>query len=234
MGTTKRQLSFYAESDVDLYLKLLSSGSKTRTVNEAIRQVMTAEAKVSLSDGERPTYFNDLPEEKQRSIEERLARKDRKLQGVDDEAWHAIQEAPSRNWRANVSRYLALHEAKFGLPFRLTDQDSQPKPERPLKLVGDDNTKQTCIVIVTVSLENGSKFTRGKKKAKESIEQFCLSGAGVKKIKDSQWEVTFSYKNDGDLDRQVQSLLQEISFQGDLSNCVVEVAAYEKGGKRRW
>lgn len=234
MGTTKRQLSFYAESDVDLYLKLLSPGSKTRTVNEAIRQVMTGEAKVSLSDSERPIYFSDLPEEKQRLIDEQLARKDRKLLGVDDEAWHAIQEAPSRNWRLNVSRYLALHEAKFGLPLKLTDQDSQPKSERPLKLVAGDNPKQTCTVTVNVSLENGSKFTRGKKKAKESIEQFCLSGAGVKKIKEGQWEVTFSYKNDSDLDRQVHSLLQEISFHGDLSHCVVEVAAYEKGGKRRW
>lgn len=233
MGTTKRQLSFYAESDVDLYLKLLSPGSKTRTVNDAIHQVMSAEAKVSLSDGERPSYFSDLPEEKQRLIEERLARKDRKLAGIDDEAWHAVQEAPSRNWRQNVSRYLALHEAKFGTPYMLTNQDSQPKTERALKVVSQPSKNQQCIVMVYAGVEPG-KLTPRMKKAKQSIEQFCMSGAGVKKIKDSEWEMTFSYRNDEDLDQQVHALLQEIQFQGELSNCMVEVSASEKGGKRKW
>jgi len=230
MGTTKRQLSFYAESDVDLYLKLLSPGSKTRTVNDAVRQVMSTNAKVCLSDGERPTYFSDLSEEKQKWIEERLARKDRKLQGVNDEVWHAVQEAHSRNWRQNVSRYLALHEAKFGGPLRLAADEQS----NVVKFAASKSTKESCLVTVYVSVDNKSKYGRGRKNAQKAIEQFCMSGAGIQKVKDSQWEVTFSYLNDEDLNRQVHSLLEEISFQAELHNCLAELSAHEKAGKRRW
>lgn len=234
MGTTKRQLSFYAEADVDLYLELLSPGSKTRSINDAIRQVMGLEAKVSLSDDERPTYFNDLPEDKQKELEASFSRPDRNLLGVDDQVWHAVQETPSRNWRLNVCRYLALHEAKFGVPLKITDTLQKPQT-KPLKLVARSaTTANSCTVTLHVSVGTNSKNARVRKKAMQSIELYCLSGAGIRKVANGQWELKFSYKSEEDLDRQVQALLEQICFQADLENCSVELSASEKDGQRRW
>jgi hypothetical protein len=40
MATNKRQLSFYPEGDIDLYLDLLGAGTKTRTIIGALRKQM--------------------------------------------------------------------------------------------------------------------------------------------------------------------------------------------------
>ena len=57
MTTTKRQLSFYAESDVDLYLSLVGPGSKTAILNTAIRSRIITDAIVDLNDGRRPAVL---------------------------------------------------------------------------------------------------------------------------------------------------------------------------------
>lgn len=125
MVTTKRQLSFYAESDVDLYLSLLDPGSKTRSINDAIKAVMLNEAKVDLNDGQRPVYFRDLTELQQNEVHSNLILEELNLNDVDGHIWEIVRETASRNWKENTARYLALHETKFGEPFRIARLRSQ-------------------------------------------------------------------------------------------------------------
>lgn len=116
----KRQLSFYAETDVDLYLSLaVSPKKKTRQINDALRLMMCAEARVDLGDGNRPVRYAELSEKQQDGVNQNLVRHDLSLPDVDDHLWEIVRETATRDNRENAARYLALHEAKFGKPFRI-------------------------------------------------------------------------------------------------------------------
>ncbi len=125
MVTTKRQLSFYAESDVDLYLSLVSVGSKTSILNDAIRNRIIADAMVDLNDGRRPQYFAELTEHEKGEVHSNLLFEDLSLKDVDDQIWKILMETALPNWKQNTARYLALHQAKFNEPFKIKRIRSQ-------------------------------------------------------------------------------------------------------------
>lgn len=135
MTTTKRQLAFYAETDVDLYLSLLGSGTKTKVLNEAIRARMAQDAKVNLNDGKRPITFADLSETDQKEVHSNLIREELSLNDVDDQIWEIVRETASNSWKENTCRYLALHEAKFQEPFRIKRLRSEQEKEASLQPV---------------------------------------------------------------------------------------------------
>lgn len=116
----KRQLSFYPETDVDLYLTLATDPKKkTKSINDAIRQGMYLEAMVDLNDGNRPVLFSQLPEPVKQEVHSNLIMQDLSLHDVDDHIWAIVRETATRNPIENTGRYLALHQAKFGKPFKI-------------------------------------------------------------------------------------------------------------------
>jgi hypothetical protein len=93
---------------------------------------------------------------------------------------------------------------------------------------------KTSTVTLWLRVENNSKFVRGKKRAREDIERYHLEQYGMKKLKRHEYELTLSYKDDADLDRQVYRLLQDIANEADLRNCFIEADVQEKGTERTW
>ena len=83
-------------------------------------------------------------------------------------------------------------------------------------------------------MENNSKFVRGKKRARAYIEAFHLRRYGMKKLSEWEYELTFSYRDDADLDRQVHDLLREIDNQADVRHCFTEADVTENGTGRSW
>ncbi|MBX9940397.1 MAG: hypothetical protein K2Y32_14155 [Candidatus Obscuribacterales bacterium] len=59
-------MSFYVDTDTDLYLSLIDAGIKTKVINRAVRELMQREALVDLDDGKRPVNFWDLAQDKGR------------------------------------------------------------------------------------------------------------------------------------------------------------------------
>lgn len=133
MVTTKRQLSFYAESDVDLYLELIGPGSKTRVLNDAIRSRMTVDAMVDLNDGKRPVYFAGLSEADMSEVHSNLILEELSLNDVDDHIWEIVRETASNSWKDNTKRYLTLHHAKFREPFRIKRLRSQEERDEYMR-----------------------------------------------------------------------------------------------------
>jgi hypothetical protein len=125
MVTTKRQLSFYAETDVDLYLSLVGPGSKTSILNDAIRSRIITDAIVDLNDGRRPQYFAALSEHEMSEVHSNLIHEDLSLNDVDDHVWEIVRETANHSWKQNTARYLALHQAKFKEPFKIKRIRSQ-------------------------------------------------------------------------------------------------------------
>lgn len=134
MVTSKRQLSFYAESDVDLYLSLVGPGSKTAILNDAIRSRIITDAYIDLNDGRRPQPFTALSEHEMSEVHANLILEELSLNDVDDHVWEIVRETGSRDtWKRNTARYLALHQAKFKEPFRIKRIRSQEERDEYMR-----------------------------------------------------------------------------------------------------
>ena len=133
MVTTKRQLSFYAESDVDLYLSLIGPGSKTAIINDSVRNRLIVDAIVDLNDGRRPQYFAALSEHEKAEVHSNLILEELSLRDVDDHVWEIVRETATHNWKQNTARYLALHHAKFKEPFKIKRIRTEDEREEHLQ-----------------------------------------------------------------------------------------------------
>ena len=94
--------------------------------------------------------------------------------------------------------------------------------------------EKTVVVELCLRVENNNKFVRGKKRARADIENYHLWHYGMKKLDECNYELTFTYIEDEDLDRQIYDLLREISGAADSRYCFIETDVYEKGGNRHW
>jgi integrase len=94
--------------------------------------------------------------------------------------------------------------------------------------------EKTVVVELCLRVENHNKFVRGKKRARADIENYHLWHYGMKKLDECNYELTFTYIDDEDLDRQIYDLLREISGAADSRYCFIETDVYEKGGNRHW
>lgn len=85
-----------------------------------------------------------------------------------------------------------------------------------------------------LAVENNSKFVRGRKRAMENIERYCLEPYGMKRLETGHYELAIPYRSDDELDKSVHDLLTEISQEAEMRNCFIEANAREKGTERRW
>ncbi|MGH8710431.1 MAG: hypothetical protein ACREVA_03840 [Burkholderiales bacterium] len=93
---------------------------------------------------------------------------------------------------------------------------------------------KTTTVRLWLRVENNSKFIRGKKRARQDIEDFHLQQFGMKKLNEREYDLTFSYSDDEDLDRQVYRLMQDMELEADLRHCFTEADMREIGTDRSW
>ncbi len=74
-------------------------------------------------------------------------------------------------------------------------------------------------------VENNNKFVRGKKRAREEIEQRVLSRFAMEKPDKNGWEYVLSipYTSDEELDRVIyDEISREAESIADLRNCFTE------------
>ena len=95
-------------------------------------------------------------------------------------------------------------------------------------------TVKTTTVRLWLRVENNNKFVRDKKLAREAIERFHLRRHGMKKLSGWEYELTFSYRDDADPDRQVYDLLRDIDNEADFRHCFTEADVTENGTDRSW
>lgn len=95
--------------------------------------------------------------------------------------------------------------------------------------------KKTTSVTLWLRVENNNSYGRGRKRSLEAIESFVLSHYDVKTLPECQYEVTFKYEQDTDLDNQIYEMLNECQHFADLYNCSTEgTDVVEKGTDRSW
>ncbi len=105
-----------------------------------------------------------------------------------------------------------------------------------VKQSGSVPALKTTKVILWLQVKNNSKFVRGKGKSSQHIEDYILSEYDAKKLEKDGWEyeLTFQYTDDEDLERQIHELSAEMSQEADLRNGFVECSFTEVGTHRSW
>lgn len=107
----------------------------------------------------------------------------------------------------------------------------------PKKLPGAKLTKgPVAMNTTTVSLQlqiNGD-VAREETGARVAIEKAHLKQYGMKKLKDSEYELTFSHQDEADLDEQIYSLLRVIKREARAHKCAVRASLREKDADRYW
>ncbi|EQL42725.1 resolvase (plasmid) [Pseudomonas aeruginosa VRFPA03] len=118
-------------------------------------------------------------------------------------------------------------------------RDQQPSAASPAE---PPAAERVATVTLRLAVVNNSKFVRGRKRATENIERYCLEPYGMKRLDAGHYELTIPYRSDDELDKSVHDLLTEISQEADMRNCFVEMGAWEedtesrprlRGGRRR-
>jgi hypothetical protein len=108
------------------------------------------------------------------------------------------------------------------------------------KILDQDGSNKILIkttkMILWLQVENNSKFIRGKGQSRKDIEMFILSKYQMKKLNKDGWEyeLTFHYKDEEDLQKQVYDLASEMEFQADMRNGFIECTLDEVGTERNW
>lgn len=87
---------------------------------------------------------------------------------------------------------------------------------------------KTALITLYLRVENNSKFVRGKKKARENIEFYHLSPYRMQKLDGWEYELTFSYKSEEGLQKQIDELYREMANEADVRNCFIEADFYDK------
>lgn len=109
-------------------------------------------------------------------------------------------------------------------------QDQQPSVALPADLAAE----RVATVTLRLAVVNNSKFVRGRKRATENIERYCLEPYGMKRLETGHYELTIPCRSEAALDKTMHDLLTEISQEADMRNCFVEMDAWEEGTERRW
>ncbi len=106
---------------------------------------------------------------------------------------------------------------------------------RALSAVKPSETKiKTTKVILWLEIQNNSKFVRGKGKSKKHIEDYLLSEYHPKKLREGEYELTFEYSNEADLDQQIYDLSAEMASEAGLRDGFIECDFNEVGTDRSW
>jgi len=109
------------------------------------------------------------------------------------------------------------------------------RSSQPVGDGGDDaGTAKVATIVLWLRIENNNKFVRGKKRAKENIERYCLEEYNAKRMPSGEYELKVPYRSDEDLDKAMDELLGDIASEADDRNCFSESEARLEGTDRQW
>lgn len=99
-----------------------------------------------------------------------------------------------------------------------------------------ENAAKSVAVILWLYFENGSKFTRGKKRVYEEVENMLRHEYRGAKLKghSTEYRVVFEYEDGADLKEQIEELISGICDAADMRNCMVEYGIRNEENGAPW
>ncbi|MEO7208587.1 MAG: resolvase-like protein [Steroidobacteraceae bacterium] len=86
----------------------------------------------------------------------------------------------------------------------------------------DATTAKVATNLLSLRIENNSKFVRGKKRARKGIERYCPEEYAAKQRPNGEYELRVPYSSEEDLDETMYELLGDIASQADDRHCFSE------------
>ncbi len=96
----------------------------------------------------------------------------------------------------------------------------------------DDDTSKEITLKMHIYIQNNNKFVRGKGRSLENIESFIKREYELKIIdrERGDYEVLIPYTTHGDLDEQIDEIVEEAGRIADFRNGFAEISVYTKEG----
>lgn len=99
----------------------------------------------------------------------------------------------------------------------------------------DGKPGQSVAIILWLLVENGSKFTRGKKAVREQIDSQLAASFEGRKLSDTETRLVIRYVDEADLKEQIDDMLADIHQTADLRNCeVIDLTLKDEATGRYW
>ena len=96
-------------------------------------------------------------------------------------------------------------------------------------------TNKSVAIILWVLVENGSKFTRGKRTVREKITRMLLTSYQGKTLNNTETRIMIQYTDDTYLKEQIDEILDEIHQIADFRNCeIIDLSLQEGSTGRYW
>jgi DNA invertase Pin-like site-specific DNA recombinase len=99
---------------------------------------------------------------------------------------------------------------------------------------GNAGQPQVATIVLTLRIQNNSKFVRGRKRTIEHIESFYLDQYEAERRPNGEYELKVPYDTDEELDEAVNELLTDIASGADDRHCFSESEARMEGTDRHW
>jgi DNA invertase Pin-like site-specific DNA recombinase len=128
--------------------------------------------------------------------------------------------------KSTLYGYLRHRRVEIG-PY---NKPAQARHRRAEKTTDD---LRTATVLLSLRIENNSKFVRGKKRVREDIERHIRNQYAATLSRSGEYRLKILYRTDEELDKTMQDLLQHIALEADLRNCFSESNAQLEGSQDR-
>jgi transcriptional regulator with XRE-family HTH domain len=125
-------------------------------------------------------------------------------------------------------------EAGVSVDDLIDDDVRLPRKLPGAKHIKGPVTMNSTSVSLQLQIKSDGDVTREEAGARAAIEKAHLKQYGMKKLKDCEYELTFSFHDEADLDEQIYALLREIKREARAHKCSVRASVREKNADRYW
>lgn len=132
--------------------------------------------------------------------------------------------------KSTLYSYLRHRGAEIG-PY---EKSAPQRSNSPVTESGNAIQPKVATILLTLRIENNSKFVRGKKRTVEHIESFYLEEYGAKRRPNGGYELKVPHDSDEELDDIINELLSDIACDADDRHCFSESDACMEGTDRQW
>ena len=137
---------------------------------------------------------------------------------IDQERYNTINRllVSGSSWSI-VQRTVGCSRSTISSAIKQTSGKKTATPDA----ASNTKSKKTVVAILCLLIENGSKFTRGKKAVREQIDDELSAIFEARRLNNTETRLAIRYVDDADLKSQIDDMLADIHRTADLRNCVM-------------
>lgn len=150
---------------------------------------------------------------------------------IDQERYHAINRLlnSGNSWNI-VQRTIGCSRSTISSAVKYASRTVPTQNAIP-----ENISTQSVAIILWLHVENGSKFTRGKKIVREQIASMLATNYQGQQLNDSETRLVIQFTDDAHLKAQIDDMLTEIYQTADFRNCeITDLSLQEETTGRYW